>query len=611
MATVINHSHSAGAAIKALAPDPSCQPCPDCGGLECLCRPRFFAGQLLSEQDLNRLDHYMVEKHKLHNRHLHGSGVVCGLEVKCAPCTSGHVTVTPGYALSPCGEDIVVCRQDSVDICALIKRCRTDRDIDCAPYAGGVGCEDAIEEWILAVRYAEAPTRGVTALTGAGQGCGCSCGSGCSSGSCGCSGGGGGCGCGGGATCSCGAAIGLAEIEPLRTPRPNRGAPPSCEPTVTCETYRYDVFRAPEEKRETPKDDSKGGFAKLFAQLDGDMMARIACCIEQLEAVIPPTPGDIQGIAAADRQQWYQWACRTRSAIANYLIASGGQHCDALARLQAIVIPLPSQPIASFQGAMIAAWIEFLELIVQAMIECICSNTLPPCPPAGDPRVPLALVRVRKRDCTVVSICNWTPLRHHVLTFPTLRYWYGFMPIWTTLREWIHGLCCQAASFDTGTQKLGMAMEQPHEQPAGTAAAPIAMANYDATMNFGGRYTEHSASGMTDAFLMRESSSSAMFTAGDFAAALEARNAVPLVDSGLIGAKRAKAVDRAAQSPHLGVLSAIFSGAAPMLRGFGAEPSGDVAALKAVVAQQSKELAALRVSVDRLGKAKPRKQPNK
>ena len=38
--------------------------CPACGGLECLCRPRFFAGQLLTEEDLNRLEHYIIEKNK-------------------------------------------------------------------------------------------------------------------------------------------------------------------------------------------------------------------------------------------------------------------------------------------------------------------------------------------------------------------------------------------------------------------------------------------------------------------------------------------------------------------------------------------------------------------
>src|SRR5205814_8037865 len=118
MATIVNFGRGiTGLQAKApMPPDPSCQPCPDCGGLECLCRPRFFAGQLLTEQDLNRLDHYTTEKHKLHNRHLWDSGGVCGLEVRCAPCDE-LVTVTPGYALPPCGEDIVVCKPDTVDIC--------------------------------------------------------------------------------------------------------------------------------------------------------------------------------------------------------------------------------------------------------------------------------------------------------------------------------------------------------------------------------------------------------------------------------------------------------------------------------------------------------------
>ena len=38
------------------ASDPCASPCPECGGLQCLCRPRFFAGQLLTDEDLNRLD---------------------------------------------------------------------------------------------------------------------------------------------------------------------------------------------------------------------------------------------------------------------------------------------------------------------------------------------------------------------------------------------------------------------------------------------------------------------------------------------------------------------------------------------------------------------------
>ena len=74
-----------------------CTPCPACGGLECLCRPRFFAGQLLTEADLNRLDHYIVAKNKLHNRYVHGWGVACGMEVVCSVC-GDQVVVRAGYA---------------------------------------------------------------------------------------------------------------------------------------------------------------------------------------------------------------------------------------------------------------------------------------------------------------------------------------------------------------------------------------------------------------------------------------------------------------------------------------------------------------------------------
>ena len=78
------------------APSPThCEPepekCSTCGMLECLCRPRFFAGQVLTADDLNRLDHYIRAKHRLHNRQLHGWGVVNGLEVTCNPCDDGVV----------------------------------------------------------------------------------------------------------------------------------------------------------------------------------------------------------------------------------------------------------------------------------------------------------------------------------------------------------------------------------------------------------------------------------------------------------------------------------------------------------------------------------------
>ena len=157
-------------------PGPSKQcipnPCPSCGGLECLCRPRFFAGQLLTEDDLNRLEGYMLDKNKLHNRYLFGWGVVCGLEVICSPC-AGQVTVTSGYALSPCGEDVIVCCDDTVNVCDLIKQCQIQRQPNCDPPAArNTGREGELtEQWVLAIRYQEKPSKGMMPLKNSGSSC--------------------------------------------------------------------------------------------------------------------------------------------------------------------------------------------------------------------------------------------------------------------------------------------------------------------------------------------------------------------------------------------------------------------------------------------------------
>jgi hypothetical protein len=55
----------------------------------CLPLPRFervkyFYGQLLGVRELQSEQDYFFEKHRLHNRYLHGYGVICGLEVE--PC---------------------------------------------------------------------------------------------------------------------------------------------------------------------------------------------------------------------------------------------------------------------------------------------------------------------------------------------------------------------------------------------------------------------------------------------------------------------------------------------------------------------------------------------
>jgi len=94
--------------------------CSSCQGQEFV-RPRFFAGQLLTEDDLQTLTDYVAGKNRLHNRFLFGSGVVCGLKVKPNPCDCAQVVVEPGYALDCCGNDIIVACSQTLDINKMVR----------------------------------------------------------------------------------------------------------------------------------------------------------------------------------------------------------------------------------------------------------------------------------------------------------------------------------------------------------------------------------------------------------------------------------------------------------------------------------------------------------
>ena len=99
-------------------------------------RPNFFAGQMLTDEDLRDAMNYMVQKNRLHNRHLFGEGVVCGLQVDPHPCPEDRhkVIVRKGHAINGCGDDIVAPRDQELDIVKmayeLLQRNR------------GYGCDD-------------------------------------------------------------------------------------------------------------------------------------------------------------------------------------------------------------------------------------------------------------------------------------------------------------------------------------------------------------------------------------------------------------------------------------------------------------------------------------
>lgn len=93
-----------------------------CCGLLCFERPSYFCGQLLSDSDLTVQQTYLREKNKLYHRTMDGSGVVCGLRMYRDPRCKGHVKVGEGYAIDPCGNDLVVCEEKSFDVIGELRR---------------------------------------------------------------------------------------------------------------------------------------------------------------------------------------------------------------------------------------------------------------------------------------------------------------------------------------------------------------------------------------------------------------------------------------------------------------------------------------------------------
>ncbi len=73
--------------------------------LPILRRVRFFSGQLLTAEDFQLEQEYHRERSRLHNRLLHGWGVVDGFDVRSR---AGMIIVSPGLAFDPSGDEIIL-----------------------------------------------------------------------------------------------------------------------------------------------------------------------------------------------------------------------------------------------------------------------------------------------------------------------------------------------------------------------------------------------------------------------------------------------------------------------------------------------------------------------
>ena len=129
-------------------------------------RVKYFRRQLLTEADMTTDQDYFRQKHRRHNRFLHGWGTVCGLEV--FPVQGLCVEIQPGYALGPYGDEIFVPEPVRLDLAACGGEAMTD---PCEPSrVRGAPPSAGRETVYVAIRYAECLARPVRAMP---AGCGC------------------------------------------------------------------------------------------------------------------------------------------------------------------------------------------------------------------------------------------------------------------------------------------------------------------------------------------------------------------------------------------------------------------------------------------------------
>lgn len=94
----------------------------DCGCEDCrphpLARNNYFTGKLMCERDFTDEQWFFREKIRLHHQRLHGTGVVCGLQIRQHPspaCRDRLVLLEPGSAIDCCGHDILAAEIDTFD----------------------------------------------------------------------------------------------------------------------------------------------------------------------------------------------------------------------------------------------------------------------------------------------------------------------------------------------------------------------------------------------------------------------------------------------------------------------------------------------------------------
>jgi len=78
-------------------------------------RPHYFAGRLLGPDDFKEEQNYVLDKHRRHLRHLHGIGIVHGLQVEVDDAGAA-IDVSPGLAVDGYGREVSLSKRLTLSV---------------------------------------------------------------------------------------------------------------------------------------------------------------------------------------------------------------------------------------------------------------------------------------------------------------------------------------------------------------------------------------------------------------------------------------------------------------------------------------------------------------
>jgi len=141
-------------------------------------RNRYFTGKFMAARDFRDEQDYFLSRHRLHNRLLHGWGIVCGLTVDRhwdERCADRQVIVKKGIAIDCCGRELVLTKDTVVEVWPAAEEGTGDESTaeQREPQRKqGYEPPPPVRRYLLFIKYCEKPIECVPALYDDSCGCG-------------------------------------------------------------------------------------------------------------------------------------------------------------------------------------------------------------------------------------------------------------------------------------------------------------------------------------------------------------------------------------------------------------------------------------------------------